>query len=140
MPEDVPALKEMYDNFSPKAVTQGLPPATQKTRDKWVEGLIEAGHNFVAWHDGKVIGHSALIVEEDRNNGEYLIFVLQNVRNKGLGTLLTKRAIDKARELGLAAVWLTVEALNFRAIKLYKKEGFVFQDTGERERTMILRL
>ncbi len=42
--------------------------------------------------------------------------------------------------MGLKSIWLTVEALNFRAIKLYKKMGFEFADSGERERTMILEL
>jgi RimJ/RimL family protein N-acetyltransferase len=134
------ALTEMYDCFTPKAVTQGLPPATAEARGQWIQHLIETGANFLVWLDDKVVGHCSLIPETDRAQGEYLIFVNQPYRNRGLGTVLTRLAIQKAEELGMEAVWLTVEALNFKAIKLYRKNGFVFCDTGERERTMILRL
>jgi RimJ/RimL family protein N-acetyltransferase len=57
-----------------------------------------------------------------------------------LGTELTAVAVQKARELGLKRLWLTVEAFNFRAIRVYRKVGFQFCDEGERERTMVLGL
>jgi RimJ/RimL family protein N-acetyltransferase len=138
--EDLPAIQEMYDGFSPKAVTQGLPPADRETCLKWVRNLLESGHNFVALKEGKVIGHSSLVMNPQQPEGEYLIFVSRQFRNRGLGTHLTRLAVERAAELGFTSVWLTVEALNFRAIKLYKKIGFVFCDSGERERTMVLRL
>ena len=134
------ALKKMYDNFTPKAITQGLPPANAQARLEWVEYLIETGENFLAWMGDEVVGHCALIPETDRSRGEYLIFVDQPYRNRGLGTALTELAIRQAGKLEMEAVWLTVEALNFKAVKLYRKIGFVFCDSGERERTMILRL
>ncbi|MBI5247923.1 MAG: GNAT family N-acetyltransferase [Desulfomonile tiedjei] len=138
--EDRAPLIEMYDKFVPKAVTQGLPPADSKARLIWVQGLIEEGENFVAKRKGKVVGHCSLIPDESRSDGEYLIFVSNTFRNRGLGTGLTEMAVARGRELALKSIWLTVEALNFRAIKLYKKIGFAFCDAGERERTMILRL
>jgi len=135
-----PALFEMYDHFAPMAVTQGLPPIDEKARHAWVSGVLASGENFLAWRGDHVVGHCSLILGEDRADGEYLIFVNQPYRNRGLGTALTRMAVDRAAELGVKAIWLTVEALNFRAIKLYKKIGFVFCDAGERERTMILHL
>ncbi len=134
------ALREMYDHFTPKAITQGLPPANDQARHKWIAHLIDSGENFLAWLAGKVVGHSCLILEDQGHNGEYVIFVDQPYRNRGLGTALTRLTIRRAEEMKLEAVWLTVEALNFKAVKLYRKIGFVFCDTGERERTMILRL
>lgn len=138
--EDFPAVVEMYDNFVPMAVTQGLPPSELQTRHEWVQSLLKSGANLVAWHERKVVGHSALIIEPERTDGEYLIFVEKSFRNRGVGTELTVASMDRAKLLGLTSVWLTVEALNFRAIKLYRKIGFVFCDTGERERTMMLKL
>lgn len=138
--EDRAPLFEMYDSFVPKAVTQGLPPADHKARSIWVQGLLRDGENFIARQESYVVGHCSLILDESRRDAEYLIFVSNAFRNRGLGTGLTEMAVEKGRELGLKSIWLTVEALNFRAIKLYKKIGFVFCDTGERERTMILRL
>jgi ribosomal protein S18 acetylase RimI-like enzyme len=137
--EDRQALIEMYDQFSPKAITQGLPPADDRARHNWIGSLIEQGENFLAWQGGVVVGHSSLLPAEKGQDGEYLIFVNSPYRNRGLGTALTRVAVERAVELGLESVWLTVEALNFRAIKLYKKIGFTFCDAGERERTMVLK-
>ena len=138
--EQLPELTNMYDEFSPKAVSQGLPPIGEEHRHKWVVRLIETGENFIAWQEGKVVGHCALILDQKREDGEYIIFVDQPYRNRGMGTELTAVAVQKARELGLKRLWLTVEAFNFRAIRVYRKVGFQFCDEGERERTMVLGL
>jgi GNAT superfamily N-acetyltransferase len=137
---DRPALVAMYDTFSPKALTQGLPPSDDAARFQWVTQLLESGENFLAWSLGTVVGHASLIVDRNKCDCEYLIFVLQSCRHRGMGTVLTRLAVERARELKLGTIWLTVEALNFRAIKLYRNMGFVFCDAGERERTMTLGL
>lgn len=133
-------LVGMYDEFSPKAMSQGLPPPGDMDRRLWVEQLIARGWNFLCEQDGKVVGHCAILPDARRADGEYIVFVLRPYRNKGLGTVLTEVAIEKARQQGITVVWLTVEAFNFRAIKVYKKAGFRFIDEGERERAMMLKL
>lgn len=138
--EQLPELIKMYDEFSPKAISQGLPPTLEEHRHKWVRRLMEIGENFMAMKERKAVGHCALIMDQKREDGEYIIFVDQPYRNRGLGTELTAVAVQKARELGLKRLWLTVEAFNFRAIRVYRKVGFQFCDEGERERTMVLGL
>lgn len=138
--EGFAALAKMYDGFSQMAVSQGLPPSKEAERHRWVVYLLETARNFVALHGDEVVGHSALIPDMDRKDGEYIIFVSEACRNRGVGTELTAMAVQAGRELGLDLIWLTVESFNFRAIKLYRKAGFIFTDTGERERTMVLRL
>lgn len=133
-------LVGMYDEFSPKAMSQGLPPPGAVDRRLWVEQLLARGWSFLCEQDGKVVGHCAVIPDMKRADGEYIVFVLQPYRNKGLGTVLTEVAVEKARQQGIKVVWLTVEAFNFRAIKVYRKAGFQFVDEGERERVMMLRL
>lgn len=137
---DKSALVLMYERFSPKAITQGLPPIDAAARYEWISKLLETGENFLAWKEGDVVGHSSLIVDRNKGDGEYLIFVEQSCRHRGMGTVLTRLAVERGRDLKLNCIWLTVEALNFRAIKLYRKMGFVFCDAGERERTMNLGL
>ena len=137
---DLSATVEMYDGFVPKGQVQGLPPTGSEARRAWVRRLFDTGENFLAWHCGKVIGHCCLILDPRHEDAEYLIFVHQDFWRRGIGTELTRRVIDRARHLGLKSVWLTVEALNFRAIRLYRRSGFLFCDTGERERTMLLKL
>lgn len=133
-------LNRMYDAFYPKSISQGLPPSDDMARRQWVQKLLTSGENFLSWAEGQVVGHCALVTDLDRRDAEYIIFVDQPFRNRGIGTELTKMALGRAKELGLKTLWLTVEAFNFRAVRLYRGVGFQFVDEGERERTMALYL
>ena len=139
---DYPHLLDMYDLFSPKGKFQGMPPVDGVTRRKWIRRLTDEGLNFLAWQEGKVIGHLVLLPDFNKFDAEYLIFVLQLARGKGVGTKLTRHALTWARLHGIRVVWLTVDTYNFRAIHLYKKFGFNFPEPFEHtpERLMILRI
>lgn len=137
---DFDALLEMYLEFSPKPASQGLPPPDREGCVRWVKGLCEASEGFLAWVQNKIVGHSALIADLEKQDGEFLIFVDQDFRNRGIGTQLTCMALDRAKEMSLKAVWLTVERFNFRAIALYKRFGFQFCDEDDWERAMRIEL
>jgi GNAT superfamily N-acetyltransferase len=122
--EDYASLARMYDRFTPKAKFQGMPPFSKEVRDPWLGQLIENGQNFLAWSGEEVIGHVVILPDFTQRDAEYLIFVSQNHRGLGVGRALTLAAIERARRLDLKSVWLTVDAYNFRAIRLYQKIGF----------------
>jgi RimJ/RimL family protein N-acetyltransferase len=128
-PEDRFHLEEMYDAFFPKAKYQGMPPREKNTRHKWIKGLIDGGESLLAWREGRVIGHVVLLPDFNKGDAEYLIFVDQHNRGRGVGTELTRAALRRAEALGLKNLWLTVDAYNFRATRLYKKFGFEFSDS-----------
>jgi GNAT superfamily N-acetyltransferase len=136
--KDFFCLLEMYRIFSPKPASQGLPPPDPQGCLTWLRGLFEAAENFLAWRQDKVIGHAALIPDFRKRDAEFLIFVDQSFRNRGIGTALTRLAMDRAGALGLRMVWLTVETYNLRAIGLYRRVGFTFRNRDECERTMVL--
>jgi RimJ/RimL family protein N-acetyltransferase len=125
-PGDFSHLLAMYDLFKPKVKFQGMPPMGKEACTKWIRGLVDEGENFLAWRGDKVVGHVVVLPDFDKGDAEYLIFVDQFNRGVGVGTELTRTAIKKAEELSLKTVWLTVDAYNFRATKLYKKCGFSF--------------
>ncbi len=141
-PEDYDGLVGMYDEFRPKGMFQGMPPRNRGVRMAWINGLVGDGINFLAWSRGNVIGHVVIMPDYRLNDVEYLIFVGQASRGMGVGKELTRVAIEKARDLGLSNVWLTVDAYNFRAIKLYRRFHFEFKEEhcSASERTMILKL
>jgi GNAT superfamily N-acetyltransferase len=130
----------MYHCFSPKPASQGLPPADLEICQRWLDDLIQIGENLLAWHEREVIGHAALIPDLKGRSGEYVIFVHQDYRNRGIGTALTRAILDKARDLGFQSVWLTVAITNSIAIRLYVKLGFQYCDMDECERTMRITL
>lgn len=139
---DHPCLEKMYEQFTPKAKFQGMPPFNKEVRQKWLKQLIENGYNFLAWVCEEVIGHVVILPDFDKCDAEYLIFVSQNYRGLGVGKALTHAALEKARSLGLKIVWLTVDAYNFRAVRLYQKAGFKSCEAYDAasERMMVLDL
>ena len=139
-PEDYPFLEEMYFLFEPKGRFQGMPPLREDVCSKWIRGLVEDGRNFLAWREGKVIGHVVILPDFNKSNAEYLIFVGKENRSLGVGNELTRTAIEEAEKLGLKAVWLTVNAYNFKGVRLYKKFGFQVCDefSSSSERVMKL--
>lgn len=87
-----------------------------------------------------MIGHAVLIPDPKRKTAEFVIFVDQDHRNLGIGTELTRLALQKSIQLGFESIWLTVPISNFIAIKLYKKFGFEYVDTDPYERMMRIQL
>lgn len=119
-------LMEMYADFHPRGHYQGLPPLNHQTCLSWIGRLFKIGENFLASRDGRIIGHAALLPDLTLRDGEYLVFIHQDYRGQGIGTVLTQCALARSRQLGLTNIWLTVSPHNFIAIRLYKKCGFQF--------------
>jgi RimJ/RimL family protein N-acetyltransferase len=140
--DDTPLLVEMYETFQPKGRYQGLPPANTDACTSWLRHLFSVGENFLALRNGRMIGHASLLPDQTLRDGEYLVFVHQHHRCRGVGTLLTRSAMDRARTLELTDIWLTVDADNFIAIRLYRNFGFRFCDEKcfHSERKMMLHL
>ncbi len=53
--------------------------------------------------------------------------VLVSHRSQGIGKALIQAALEKARDIGLTRVELTVREENIRAKALYEKFGFVIE-------------
>jgi putative acetyltransferase len=138
--EDFTRLCEMYDMFSPKGKFQGVPPISPDACREWIGKLVREGENILAFRQDRVIGHVVVLPDVPKQEGEYLIFVSRDERNRGVGTRLTEAAVDNALGLGLKRLWLSVGTYNFPAIALYRKFGFLFneEDRFESERTMYL--
>lgn len=96
----------------------------------------------MAYRNHRAIGHAVLLPDLTVRDGEFLVFVHQHHRGRGVGTRLTRSALENAQDLGLGAVWLTVDADNFIAIRLYRKFGFRFEGevSWHAERKMMLHL
>lgn len=76
---------------------------------------------FVAEEGGETLGALTYAVE----NGALEVITLNSfVENKGAGSALLATAIEKARALGLARVWLTTTNENIRALRFYQRRGW----------------
>jgi RimJ/RimL family protein N-acetyltransferase len=121
--DDLGALVEMYKSFEPKRVAQGLPPPDGPRITHWLKGLEGKAWALVARDGPKVIGHTVLCPIR-AGSVEFAVFVHQDYRQDGLGTVLSHLTLYWASRLGFPQVFLTTEFSNFPALRLFRKLGF----------------
>ena len=121
--EDFGALVQMYKSFEPKRVAQGLPPPDVPRIAHWLDRLEQKSHALLAWDGGKVVGHT-ILCPMPAEAVEFTIFVHQDYREEGLGTVLSRHTLAWAAQLGFVLAYLTTEISNFRALRLFRKLGF----------------
>lgn len=135
-----PEVSEFYRGFEPRGAFQGLPPLDDEVRAAWIDTLLNHWTNIGAFHQKRLVGHAALDQVEPGGASEYLVFVAPAYQNHGIGTTLTRLAVDKALAHTCRLVWLVVQQTNLRAIAVYRKAGFTFRSPLDEEREMVLDL
>lgn len=91
------------------------------------ETIIDrGGHIFVALYRGEPAGVCALCRMDDPRYDYELakLAVSPDARGKGIGLLLCRAAVDKARQLGAKRIFLESNTLLKPAIHTYRKLGF----------------
>ncbi|HLK49153.1 MAG TPA: GNAT family N-acetyltransferase [Bryobacteraceae bacterium] len=131
--DDEPLLAAMYDTFEPMSEALGLPPKEQSRREAWLRTLRTAV-NLVAFVDGKLAGHAALLAV-DEDSAELMCFVHQNFRRNGVGTSLARAVMDHAKQRGFQRISVFINSHNLGARRGLLKFGFepVWQDLEEAE-------
>jgi RimJ/RimL family protein N-acetyltransferase len=123
---DAPALLVFYDDFEPKRAAQGLPPKGIDRVRRWLNTILASGRHLLAFRDGVLIGHALLMPTQREGVAEYARCRRAPAPGQGVGTELTRAAIEAAREAGLRRLWLSVEFQNRAAVRSYEKAGFRF--------------
>ncbi len=135
--KDLPALLDMYASFEPKNLALGLPPVTPEVRAKWINNLAHERLNVIAEYEGRIVGHASVIDIPDADYCEFMSFVHQDFRGRGIGTALTEEICRRALCLGKKRIWLVVDRNNIFAIVMFYNCGFritrVNSDTYEME-------
>lgn len=97
---------------------------------------IVADQNTELWvvrEEGKIVGMATLAVvlmpEGERAQIEDVV-VDASQRGKGLGELLSKKLIERARERGIKTITLSSKAERVAANALYQKLGFEKRETN----------
>ncbi len=121
--EDFGALVRMYKSFEPKRVAQGIPPPDVPRIAHWLDRLVQKSQALLAWEGNQVVAHT-ILCPMPGDSVEFTIFVHQDYREEGLGTVLSRHTLDWALHMGFAHAYLTTEISNFRALRLFRKLGF----------------
>ena len=88
--------------------------------------LDKGGHIFIALYRDEPVGVCALCKKDDPEHEYELakLAVSPGVQGKGIGVLLCRTVIGKAKELGCKKIFLESNTLLRPAIRLYRKLGF----------------
>lgn len=121
--DDFEALVRMYKSFEPKRVAQGIPPPDVPRIAHWLDRLSQKSEALLAWKDGTVVAHT-ILCPMPADAVEFTIFVHQDYREEGLGTVLSRHTLGWALHMGFEHAYLTTEISNFRALRLFRKLGF----------------
>ncbi len=121
--EDFGALVQMYKSFEPKRVAQGIPPPDVPRIAHWLDRLEQKSQALLAWEGNKVVAHT-ILCPMPADSAEFTIFVHQDYREEGLGTVLSRLTLGWALHMGFTHAYLTTEISNFRALRLFRKLGF----------------
>ena len=121
--DDFGELVRMYKSFEPKRVAQGIPPPDVPRIAHWLDELAQKSHALLAWDGDKVVAHT-ILCPMPGDAVEFTIFVHQDYREEGLGTVLSRQTLEWAAHMGFGRAYLTTETSNFRALRLFRKLGF----------------
>ena len=127
---DKDGVAEMMASLSDETVRWGMPPYTRERLERGWWSRMENVLALVALDGGRIAGYAGLRKfshPRRRGNSDYVIYLHQDYHNVGLGTAITKRIIELAREEGLHRIGLSVVADNEIAIRVYKKVGFAVE-------------
>ena len=122
-PEDTDALEAMYEDFQPRGIGMGLPPASGEKTRQWLSEVSSRSHNLVAQQGSRIAGH-AILADSGKGEAELAVFVHQDHRRRGLGTLLARAAAALAREKGYRRLWAAGSPGNEAALRMVRKCGF----------------
>lgn len=94
---------------------------------EWFNKHVKAGLTYIAVKvDGELVGGATIEPKEGKAShvAYFGIFLKRELRNLGIGTRLTRKIIQLARQKRFEMIQLYVFASNKQAIHIYKKLGF----------------
>lgn len=86
---------------------------------------IDDGGMFLSYN-GNIVGYSQIVLEKYPFDMPYIVNfgILKDYRGLGLSRILLNHTLDIIKSKGFSEAFVTVDASNKRAYRLYKSEGF----------------
>jgi diamine N-acetyltransferase len=138
--EDLPALQDISIQTFKETFEQQNSPENMKaylekafnSKQLEVELSNPSSEFFFVYFDGEIAGYLKLNINDAQSEemgGEALeierIYIKSDFQKHGLGKYMLNKAVEIAKELNKAKIWLGVWEKNENAIGFYKKIGFV---------------
>ena len=110
-----------------KLTSGDLKPITDAEVKKYFLAMLRSrkDYHFMIILDKQVIGHISLVKRKDKWHETQIVIGEKSCWNKGCGTKAIQMLLKKAKRFSISKIFLEVRPNNLRAIKSYKKCGFV---------------
>jgi acetyltransferase len=139
-PEDAPLLLELFHRLSEETIyfrfltnLKSLPP--ELLRD-FTNIDYDQSVAMVALRDSElgksILGVCRIMRTAGSKRGEIAIVVDDAWQGKGIGSILMRRAMNTAKELGIEEVWGSASPRNKRIFLIAEKIGFSIKSSPER--------
>src|SRR5258708_2094982 len=119
-------LSEMH-NLSFSGYFFPMTLTTEMNADFWRIYQIDANRSFAMHDQNETFVGMVRLATRGKRGWCGGFGIAPQFRGTGASTILAKRMVQVARESGLATLQLEALTQNIRAIKLYKKVGFISQ-------------
>ena len=124
--DDKERLFRMFSSMSEKALEWSMAPYTMDNIERWINNLPTA-LALVAEYPDKIVGWASIYKfphQRRKRLGDLGIYLHQDFHNVGLGTAMTERLLQLAKNEKMHRIELTVVGENKIALRLYEKFGF----------------
>jgi len=128
---DLPALLEIYNNVVKTShATFDLDPQTMAQRKTWFSGHGGRYPLVVAETRGQITGYASLSKFRDKpaysKTGESSVYVHKAFQRKGVGTLLMKEIVARAKKFGYHTIIAGIALPNDASLRLHERLGFEY--------------
>jgi acetyltransferase len=133
--EDEPSISGMFRSCSPETLRQRYQYSFRPTPE-WIAGLCRQDRSreiavvaeVTDQGAHRLVGLLRLALAPDQASAELGILITDDWQGKGLGTLMVHHGLEVAKKWGAKCVTAVTTPDNHRMIKLFRNEGFAFDD------------
>lgn len=132
-PEDRDGLFRMFSSMSEKALEWSMAPYTMENVQQRINNLPTL-IALVAEYQEEIVGWASIYKSSHprrKGLGDLGIYLHQDFHNVGLGTAMTERLLQLAKNEKMHRIELTVVGENKIALRLYEKFGFQIEGVSK---------
>ena len=132
--DDKERLFGMFSSMSETALEWSMAPYALEDIERWI-GSLPTLIALVAEYQGKIVGWASIHKfprPRRKGVGDLAIYLHQDFHNVGLGTAITERLLQLAKNEKMHRIELTVVAENKFALLLYEKFGFQIEGVSKK--------
>ena len=133
--KDIPEILDIYnDAIVNSTAVYDYTPHSLEERKEWYKQKMDSGYPVIVYEeDSQVIGFASFgsfrAWPAYKYTIEHSVYVHNDCRKKGIGTMLLIEIIEIANKQNYATLIAGIDAANEKSIKVHEKLGFTYSGT-----------